>query len=81
MASKQPQRSDLKAVTSIIYVHIHVHAHSEATTASNQPRRSDLTSDLKSMAQTTYATMLFGLFWPSFGQMIKKEERKKICLY
>ena len=29
----------------------------EATVASKQPRRSDLTSDLKFMAQTTYATM------------------------
>ena len=42
--------------------------------ASKQPRRSDLTSDLKFMAQTTYATMLFELFWPSFGQMIKKKK-------
>ena len=29
----------------------------EATVASKQPWRSDLTSDLKFMAQTTYATM------------------------
>ena len=47
--------------------------------ASKQPRRSDLTSDLKFMAQTTYATMLFGLFWPLLDHFDrrKKEERKK----
>ena len=46
--------------------------------ASKQPRRSDLTSDLKFMAQTTYATMLFGLFWPLLDHFDrKKKERKK----
>ena len=46
--------------------------------ASKQPRRSDLTSYLKFMAQTTLLPCLFGLFWPSFGQIIKnKKERKK----
>ena len=53
------------------YLHIHVHiaymfwAHfvtSEATTASKQPRRSNLKSDLKFMTQTTYATMFILLF-------------------
>ena len=29
------------------------------------------------MAQTTDATMLFGLFWPSFGQMIRRRKKKK----
>ena len=45
--------------------------------ASKQPRRSDLTSDLKFMAQTTYATMFVWTVWPSFGQMIKKERKKE----
>ena len=45
--------------------------------ASKQPRRIDLTSDLKFMAQTTYATMFVLTVWPPFGQIIKKEERKK----
>ena len=50
----------------------------EATMASKQPRRSDLTSDLKFMAQTTYPTMfvwtVLALFGPNGGK--KKEERK-----
>ena len=45
--------------------------------ASKQPRRSDLTSDLKSMTQTTYAAMFVWTLWPSFGQMIKKEEERR----
>ena len=53
------------------YLLIHVHIAymvwalleaSEATTTSKQPRRSDLTSDLESMAQTSYQTCLFGQF-------------------
>ena len=51
--------------------------------ASKQPRRSDLTSDLKFMAQTTYATMLFGLFWPlldHFDRRKKKERRRRTHL-
>ena len=60
-------KSELRfEISDLNYLHIHVHiaymvwalfVASEATTASKQPRRSDLTSDLKSMAQTTYATM------------------------
>ena len=42
--------------------------------ASKQPRRSDLNSDLKSTAQTTYATMFVWTVLVFFGQMIKKEE-------
>ena len=49
--------------------------------ASKQPWRSDLTSDLKFMAQTTYASMfvwtdlaVLKLFLHLFG---KKEERRK----
>ena len=48
--------------------------------ASKQPQRTDLTSYLKFMAQTTYPTMLFGLCWPSFGQIIKKERKKNLSL-
>ena len=29
------------------------------------------------MTQTTYAAMFVWTLWPSFGQMIKKERRKK----
>ena len=60
-------RSDLRfEISDLDYQHIHVHtaymvwsflAASEATMASKQPRRSDLTSDLKFMAQITYANM------------------------
>ena len=46
--------------------------------ASKQPRRSHLTSDLKYMAQTTYATMFV---WTVLDLLLnfvrKKEERKK----
>ena len=52
------------------YLHIHVHiayiAHfggSEATTASKQPRRSNLTSDLKSVTPITYLSMCILLIW------------------
>ena len=41
---------------------------------SKQPQRSDLTSDLKYMAQTTYATMFVWSVLAFFRQMIKKEE-------
>ena len=47
----------------------------EATVASKQPRRSDLTSDLKSMAQTTYTTMFVWTVLTSFWNLT--EERKK----
>ena len=45
--------------------------------ASKQPRRSDLTSDLKFMAQTTYATMLFGLFWPLLDHFDRKKKERR----
>ena len=47
--------------------------------AYKQPRRTDLTSDLKFMARITYATMFVWTVLAFFGQMIKKkkEERKK----
>ena len=48
--------------------------------AFKQPWRSDLKSDLKFIAQTTYATLLFGLFWPlldHFDRRKKKERKKK----
>ena len=35
----------------------------------------DLTSDLKFMAQLTYATMSVSIFWPSFKFDKKKEKR------
>ena len=46
---------------------------------SNQPRRSDLTSDLNLLAKIKYVLKLFGVFWHFLGQMAerKKEERKK----
>ena len=51
--------------------------------ASKQPRRSDLTSDLKFMAQTTYATMfvwtdlaVLKLFLHLLGK--KKEEEENL---
>ena len=64
-------RSDLRfEISDLNYLHIHVHiaymfwarfeallVASEATTASKQPRRSDLTSDLEFVAQIAYATM------------------------
>ena len=49
--------------------------------ASKQPQRSDLTSDLKFMTQTTYATMfvwtVLAFFGPNDG---KKEERTHLPL-
>ena len=45
--------------------------------ASKQPWRSDLTSDLKFMAQTTYATMFVWTVLAFFGQIIKKERKKE----
>ena len=42
--------------------------------ASKQPRRSDLTSDLKFIAQITYATMFVWTVLAFFGQIIKKKE-------
>ena len=49
--------SDLLIHAHIAYMVLALFVASEATVASKQPRRSDLASDLKSMAQTTYATM------------------------
>ena len=64
-------------INDLNYQLIHVHiayrmwallAASEATTASKQPRRSNLASDLKSVTPITYSSMpiliiWFGLFW------------------
>ena len=66
-------RSDLRfEISDLEYLHIHVHiaymewtlsTASEATTASKQPRRSDLTSDLKSVTSITYISMCILLKW------------------
>ena len=54
----------------------------EATNASKQPQRSDLTSDLKFMAKTTYATMfLFRLFLPILELRLRKKMIRRIGLY
>ena len=45
-----------------------------------QPQRSDLTSDLKFMAQTTYATMFVWTVLAFFGQMIKKKKKENSSL-
>ena len=64
-------RSDIRfEISDLNYLHIHVHiaymflthfegflVASEATTASKRPRRSDLTSDLKSVTSITYISM------------------------
>ena len=59
-------RSDLRfEISDLDYLQIHVHianmvwillTDSEATTASKQPQRSDLTSDLKSVTSITHVT-------------------------
>ena len=41
--------------------------------ASKQPQRSDLTSDLKFMTQTTYATMFVWAVLVFLDQMIRKK--------
>ena len=61
-------RSNLRfEISDLNYIHIHVHIDymvwtlrtaSEATKASKQPQRSDMTSDLEFVAQIAYATML-----------------------
>ena len=66
-------RSDLKfEISDLNYLHIHVHiaymvwtllTASEATTASKQPQRSDLTSDLKSVTSITYISMCILFIW------------------
>ena len=70
-------RSDLRfEISDLNCLHIHVDIAymvltllmaSESTMASKQPRRSHLTSDFKSMAQTTYATMLVWTVLAYFG--------------
>ena len=45
--------------------------------ASKQPRRSDLTPDLKFMAQITYVTMFVWTVLAFFGQIIKKKEEEE----
>ena len=52
----------------------------KANMASKQPRRSNLKSDLKSMAQTAYVTMFILAVLTSFWNLTeerKKKERKK----
>ena len=66
-------KSDLRfEISDLNYLDFHVYiaymvwallTASEASTASKHPRRSNLTSDLKTMAQTTYVT-LFELLRP-----------------
>ena len=66
-------RSDLRfEISDLNYLHIHVHiaymvwsllTASEATMASKQPRRSDLTLDLKSVTPNTYISMCILLIW------------------
>ena len=46
--------------------------------ASKQPRRSDLISDSKFITQTTLLPCLYGLFWLSFGQIIKKKKEESV---
>ena len=72
-------RSDLRfEISDLNYLHIHVHiaymvwtllTASEATTASKQPRRSDLTSDLKSVTSITYISMCILLI--CFGPILR----------
>ena len=45
--------------------------------ASKQPWRSDLTSDLKFMAQTTYATIILWTVLTFCWTLIKKEEEEE----
>ena len=47
----------------IAYMVLNILAASKVTTASKQPRRSNLTSDLKSVTQNTYITMCILLVW------------------
>ena len=47
----------------IVYMVLALLAASEATTASKQPRRSNLTSDLKSVTPITYLSMCILLIW------------------
>ena len=58
-------------ISDLNYLHVHVHiaymvwsffTASEASTASKQPRKSDLTYDLKSRTQTAYDNMLVWTF-------------------
>ena len=70
-------RSDLRfEISDLNYLHIHVHiaymfwthfegflVASDATKASKRPRRSDLTSDLKSVTLITYISMCILLIW------------------
>ena len=50
---------------------------SQASTASKQPRRLDLTSDLKFMVQTTYNTMFVWAVLTFLDQVVE-EERKQL---
>ena len=72
-------RSDLRfEISDLNYLHIHVHiaymvwtllTASEATMASKQPQRSDLTSDLKSVTSITYISMCILLI--CFGPILR----------
>ena len=48
----------------------------EATLACKQPRRSDLTSDLKFRAQITYATMDDWTVFPLLDQMMERRKKR-----
>ena len=73
LQSASDVRSDLGfEISDLNYLLIHVHiafmvwillADSEASTASKQPPRSDLTSDLKSVTSITYISMCILLIW------------------
>ena len=49
--------------------------------ASKQPRRSNLKSDLKFMAQTTYATMLIGADLIFFDHFDRRKKDNTTYLY
>ena len=49
--------------------------------ASKQPRRSDLTSDLKFMAQTTYSTMFVWTALTFFDHFDRKKKEEPTYLY
>ena len=75
-------RSDLKSGLNYNYLHIHVHiayivwillTASEATMASKQRWRSDLTSDLKSVTSITYMSMC--MFLICFGPILVDSQR------
>ena len=50
---------------------------SEATTASKQPQRSNLTSDLEFVAQITYETMFVWAVWASVCSLAERRRLRK----